>query len=34
VLSPGQAVVWAAFFNFVAAFGFGHGGGKNRRVGR
>src|SRR5437773_6660301 len=23
VLSPGQAVVWAAFFNFVAAFGFG-----------
>ena len=25
VLSPGQAVVWAAFFNFVAAFGFGTG---------
>src|SRR5256712_895719 len=25
VLSPGQAVVWAAFFNFVAAFGFGVG---------
>jgi len=23
VLSPGQAVVWAAFFNFVAAFFFG-----------
>src|SRR5881398_3304967 len=23
VLSPGIAVVWAAFFNFVAAFGFG-----------
>jgi PiT family inorganic phosphate transporter len=23
VLSPGVAVVWAAFFNFVAAFGFG-----------
>src|ERR1700716_2396131 len=23
VLKPGQAVVWAAFFNFVAAFGFG-----------
>jgi PiT family inorganic phosphate transporter len=23
VLSPGTAVVWAAFFNFVAAFGFG-----------
>jgi len=23
VLSPLQAVVWAAFFNFVAAFGFG-----------
>src|SRR5678816_3694427 len=25
VLSPGQAVVWAAFFNFVAAFTFGVG---------
>jgi PiT family inorganic phosphate transporter len=25
VLSPMQAVVWAAFFNFVAAFGFGVG---------
>src|SRR5215204_3030179 len=25
VLSPGQAVVWAAFFNFVAAFAFGTG---------
>jgi PiT family inorganic phosphate transporter len=23
VLKPGQAVVWAAFFNFAAAFGFG-----------
>src|SRR2546426_11899470 len=23
VLSPGMAVAWAAFFNFVAAFGFG-----------
>jgi PiT family inorganic phosphate transporter len=23
VLSPGWAVIWAAFFNFVAAFGFG-----------
>jgi len=23
VLSPAQAVIWAAFFNFVAAFGFG-----------
>ena len=23
VLSPGQAVIWAAFFNFVAAFIFG-----------
>jgi inorganic phosphate transporter, PiT family len=23
VLSPGQAVIWAAFFNFAAAFGFG-----------
>src|ERR1041385_3027773 len=25
VLTPGQAVVWAAFFNFVAAFVFGTG---------
>ena len=25
VLSPGIAVIWAAFFNFVAAFGFGVG---------
>ena len=25
VLSPASAVVWAAFFNFVAAFGFGTG---------
>ena len=23
VISPGRAVVWAAFFNFIAAFGFG-----------
>lgn len=23
VLSPGQAVIWAAVFNFIAAFGFG-----------
>jgi inorganic phosphate transporter, PiT family len=23
VLTPGQAVMWAAFFNFIAAFGFG-----------
>src|SRR5205085_3696789 len=25
VLTPFQAVIWAAFFNFVAAFGFGTG---------
>src|SRR5437762_5241009 len=25
VLSPGQAVLWAAFFNFAAAFFFGTG---------
>src|SRR4051794_22301679 len=25
VLTPGQAVAWAAFFNFVAAFAFGTG---------
>src|SRR5438128_12344527 len=25
VLTPGQAVLWAAFFNFVAAFTFGTG---------
>src|ERR1700688_2670606 len=25
VLSPGKAVLWAAFFNFVAAFVFGTG---------
>src|ERR1700733_4891270 len=25
VLSPTQAVIWAAFFNFVAAFTFGTG---------
>jgi PiT family inorganic phosphate transporter len=23
VLSPRAAVIWAAFFNFIAAFGFG-----------
>src|SRR4026208_1134502 len=23
VLSPGKAVIWAAVFNFIAAFGFG-----------
>src|SRR2546423_5475896 len=23
VLTPGRAVIWAAFFNFVAAFGLG-----------
>src|SRR5262245_63360889 len=23
VLSPGKAVIWAAFFNFIAAFTFG-----------
>src|SRR3954464_13703964 len=23
VLSPGKAVIWAAFFNFIAAFAFG-----------
>jgi len=23
VLTPGRAVAWAAFFNFIAAFGFG-----------
>src|SRR5216117_3050356 len=23
VLSPGKAIIWAAFFNFVAAFTFG-----------
>jgi len=23
VLTPGKAVIWAAFFNFIAAFGFG-----------
>src|SRR5690242_5481759 len=25
VLTPGKAVIWAAFFNFVAAFAFGTG---------
>jgi inorganic phosphate transporter, PiT family len=33
VLSPGQAVLWAAFFNFVAAFGFGVGVAKTMGVG-
>src|SRR4026208_1127770 len=33
VLSPGQAVAWAAFFNFVAAFGFGTAGGQTVGVG-
>src|SRR5438128_7020679 len=33
VLSPGQAVVWAAFFNFVAAFGFGTAVAKTRGKG-
>src|SRR2546423_15591449 len=28
VLTPLQAVAWAAFFNFVAAFGFGVGVGR------
>ena len=42
VLTPGKAVIWAAFFNFVAAFGFGtgvaqtvgsgHGGPERRHV--
>ena len=31
VLTPGMAVVWAAFFNFVAAFGFGTAVAKPRR---
>ena len=34
VLSPGKAVVWAAVFNFVAAFGFGVGVAKIRVTGR
>src|SRR4051794_41698275 len=33
VLSPGQAVIWAAFFNFVAAFGFGTAVAKTIRKG-
>src|SRR5215813_6011966 len=33
VLSPGQAVLWAAFFNFVAAFGFGVGVAKTMGAG-
>ena len=32
VLSPGKAVIWAAFFNFVAAFGFGTAVGEDRRA--
>ena len=34
VLTPLQAVVWAAFFNFVAAFGFGVERGQDGRQGR
>ena len=34
VLTPLQAVVWAAFFNFVAAFGFGVQRGDHGRQGR
>jgi len=33
VLSPGQAVLWAAFFNFIAAFTFGVGVAKTIGVG-
>ena len=33
VLSPGKAVLWAAFFNFAAAFGFGVGVAKTIGVG-
>ena len=33
VLSPTQAVAWAAFFNFVAAFGFGVERGAHDRQG-
>ncbi len=35
VLTPTQAVMWAAFFNFVAAFVFGTkgGGGDRQRPG-
>ena len=34
VLSPGHAVVWAAFWNFAAAFRFWYAGGQNCREGR
>lgn len=33
VLTPGKAVIWAAFFNFAAAFGFGVGVAKTIGVG-
>ena len=33
VLSPGKAVMWAAFFNFVAAFRFRYGRGHDGREG-
>ncbi len=33
VLTPGKAVLWAAFFNFVAAFGFGVSVAKTMGVG-
>ena len=32
VLSPGKAVIWAAFFNFAAAFGFGTAVAKHHRL--
>ncbi len=34
VLSPGHAVMWAAFWNFAAAFGFGTQVAKDCREGR
>ena len=33
VLSPGKAVIWAAFFNFAAAFVLRHRGRQDRRRG-
>ena len=33
VLSPGKAVIWAAFFNFVAAFALRHRGRQDGRRG-
>src|ERR1043165_3388846 len=33
VLSPGKAVIWAAFFNFIAPFGFGTAGAETGRRG-